>query len=74
LSNERYVPIEPDDTGALVSEQLDLSMRLEDGELVMYDRRTSEPLLMETEAERAALESEQHGRLPKPSCNGTQVT
>jgi len=53
-----YSPIAEDETGAIPSEELDLLLRLEDGRLVMYDRRTGQKLLTESELERAAKESE----------------
>jgi Uma2 family endonuclease len=58
LTDERYVPIEPDATGGLICEQLSLRLCLEAGELVIYDLETGEPLLTEAGAERAALEAE----------------
>lgn len=58
LSGREYVPIEPDDTGALVSEQLQIAMRLEGDQLALYDQASGERLLMEAEAERAAFERE----------------
>ena len=57
-----YCPIEPDTTGALVCEQLNLLLRLEDGRLALFDRTTGERLLTEGEAERAAREAEQTAR------------
>lgn len=54
-------PILPDATGALESQELGVRLRVEDGELVMYDIRTGERVLTETEAEhtaRAAAEEE----------------
>jgi len=58
LTDEGYVPIEPDATGSLICEQLNLRLRLEAGTLVIYDLETDEPLLTEAGAEHAALEAE----------------
>jgi Uma2 family endonuclease len=62
LVEDRYCPIEPDTTGALVCEQLDLLLRLESGRLELFDRSSGERLLTEGEAERAAREREQQAR------------
>jgi Uma2 family endonuclease len=62
LVGDDYCPIEPDATGALVSEELNLLLRLEDGRLCLFDRTTGERLLTEGEAERAAREAEQRAR------------
>jgi len=57
LTDEGYVPIEPDATGGLICEQLSLRLCLEAGELVIYDLETGKPLLTEAGAERAAREA-----------------
>jgi Uma2 family endonuclease len=57
LTDEGYVPIEPDATGGLICEQLSLRLCLEAGVLVVRDLATGEPLLTEAGAERAALEA-----------------
>ncbi len=57
LTDEGYVPIEPDATGGLICEQLSLRLYLEAGELVIYDLETGKPLLTEAGAERAAREA-----------------
>jgi Uma2 family endonuclease len=53
-----YSPITQDQTGAICSAELDALLRLEEGQLVMYDRRSGQKLLTESEAERAAKEAE----------------
>ena len=62
LAGSDYCPIEPDATGALVCEQLDLLLRLENGALALFDRTSGDRLLTEGEAERAAREAEQAAR------------
>ncbi|HUG90819.1 MAG TPA: Uma2 family endonuclease [Planctomycetaceae bacterium] len=72
LAGADYCPIEPDATGALVCEQLNLLLRLEESRLALFDRTTGERLLTEGEAgeaaqqalavERAAREAEQRAR------------
>ena len=62
LTDDQHVPIEPDASGSLISEQLNLRLRIEAGELVMYDLDTNERQLTEAEAERAALELERAAR------------
>jgi Uma2 family endonuclease len=57
LTDEGYVPIEPDTTGGLICEQLSLRLCLDAGALVIYDVETGEPLLTEAGAERAAREA-----------------
>jgi Uma2 family endonuclease len=57
-----YCPLEPDSSGALVCEQLDLLLRLEDGRLCLFDRPSGVRLLTESEAERAGREREQRAR------------
>lgn len=59
LEDNRHVPIEPGESGALECRELGLLLRLEDGELVMYDAETSERLLTESEAEQRAREEAQ---------------
>ncbi len=52
LEGEAYVPIAPGPQGAVTSEQLSLSFRLEEGQLVLSNAATGERL--KTSAERAA--------------------
>ncbi|MBW3542080.1 MAG: Uma2 family endonuclease [Planctomycetes bacterium] len=60
LEGGDYCPIEPDATGALVSEELDLLLRLEGSELVLFDRTTGERQLTPQEAaEQAARAASQ---------------
>ncbi|MBW3542913.1 MAG: Uma2 family endonuclease [Planctomycetes bacterium] len=59
LQADEYCAIEPDATGALVSEELDLLLRLEGRDLALFDRHTGERQLSTQEAleaERAARE------------------
>jgi Uma2 family endonuclease len=58
LTNNRYVRIEPDANGRFLCQELGLWLRLEDGELTMYDCQSGQRLLTEAEAERAAREAE----------------
>jgi Uma2 family endonuclease len=55
LRNGRYERIEPDDDGTLTCEELDVLLRLHDGELELLDRTTAEPLLTPTEAANAEV-------------------
>lgn len=57
LENGAYVAMELDHTGALECQELDLRLRLEAGQLVIYDRQTGDPLRTEAEAERLARET-----------------
>lgn len=57
LTDEGYVPIEPDATGGLICEQLSLRLCLDAGALVIYDLETGKPLLTEAGAEHAAREA-----------------
>jgi Uma2 family endonuclease len=57
-----YELIRPDASGRLVCQELGLRLRLEDGELVMYDAQTDERLLTEAEAKQAAYEAERAAR------------
>ena len=57
LSVDHYEPIEPDAAGRIHCQELGLWLRLEDGDLVMYDCQTGELLLTEAESERAAREA-----------------
>jgi Uma2 family endonuclease len=50
LTGTTYQPIVPDATGGLYSEQLDVVLRLEGGDLVFHDGRTGVALLSEAEA------------------------
>lgn len=54
LQEGQYVPIEPDDTGALLCEQLGVTLRLEGGGLRFYDTHSGQPLRTPFEAEHAA--------------------
>lgn len=56
LSVDGFVQIKPDETGALVSEELGLRLRAEEGVLMMYRLDTGERLM--TAEERADLEAE----------------
>jgi Uma2 family endonuclease len=62
LTDQRYVRIEPDSSGRLLCRELGMWLRLEDGELVMYDCQTGERLLTEAEAKNAAYEAERAAR------------
>jgi hypothetical protein len=55
-------PMRPDTTGALESKELGLKLRMEDGELVLYDAHTGERLLTEAEAERQARDVERQAK------------
>ena len=52
LHEGEYHPIAPDADGALMSEELDMRLKLVDGRLRFFDRRTGAPLL--SPSERAA--------------------
>jgi Uma2 family endonuclease len=58
LSSDGYEPIRPDDAGRLHSVELGIWLRVEDGDLVLYDVVTGKKLLTEAEREHAALEAE----------------
>jgi len=62
LEQGGYTRIEPDDAGALRCEELGITLRLEDGGLVMYDSHSGEILRTEAEAERMAREAERMAR------------
>ena len=65
LAGDDYCRIEPDASGALVCEELDLLLRLEGGQLLLLDGTSGERLLTEAEAGRAAqqaLEAERQAR------------
>jgi hypothetical protein len=62
LTREGYEPIDPDDAGRLSSIELGLWLRLEDGDLVMYDAQSGEKLLTDEEAEHQLLEAERAAR------------
>jgi Uma2 family endonuclease len=47
-----YVPLEPDDNGGILSEELGISFRLEEGQLALYDGMTGKRL--QTNAEEVA--------------------
>ena len=49
LEPGEYHPVEPDADGALVSEELDMLLKLVDGRLRLFDRRTGAPLLSPAE-------------------------
>jgi Uma2 family endonuclease len=57
LAGDRYEPIKPDVAGRLLCQELGLWLRLEDGDLVMYDVQSGQRLLTEAEDERAAREA-----------------
>jgi hypothetical protein len=66
LVGDHYEPIEPDESGALISEELALKLRFEAGKLELYrldtgerllERADEESLRAEREAERAEQES-----------------
>jgi Uma2 family endonuclease len=57
LRSDGYARIAADVTGALASQELGLLLRLEDGDLVMYDAQTGERLQTQAEAEQAASEA-----------------
>jgi Uma2 family endonuclease len=57
LVGDKYVRIEPDASGRFLCSELGLWLRLEDGELVMYDCESGLRLLTEVEDERAAREA-----------------
>ena len=59
LTPDGYEPIRPDEAGRLLSSELGLWLRVEDGDLVLYDVATGEKLLTEAEAEHQALEATQ---------------
>ncbi len=58
LFGDHYEPIAPDENGRLLCRELDLSLSLENGDLVMHDVASGARLLSEAEAERAAAEAE----------------
>jgi len=57
LQADHYERIEPDTAGRLLCQQLDLWLRLEDGDFVLYDVQTGQRLMTEAEHERAAREA-----------------
>lgn len=60
LTGGSYTSIQPDESGALVSEELGLRLRVEDGELMLYRLDTGERLLTaEERSETAEERSEQ---------------
>ena len=62
LERGRYARIEPDEAGVLRCEELDISLRLEEGDLVMCDGRSGDVLRTEAEAERTARDAERTAR------------
>jgi Uma2 family endonuclease len=62
LAGEAYAEIKPDESGNLECRELGLHLRRESGRLVIYDRRTGQPLPTEAETERAAREAERAAR------------
>jgi Uma2 family endonuclease len=62
LVNGAYVFIEPDEHGALTSEELGLRLQVEAGQLVFYRLDTGERLLSAREAEAAARRAEAQAR------------
>ena len=57
LGNGAYTRISPDDNGALHCEQLGVTLRLDDRDLVMCDAHSGEVLRTEAEAADAAREA-----------------
>jgi hypothetical protein len=57
LTSRGYERIESDDAGRLASIELGLWLRLEQGDLVLYDNVSGKRLLTEAESERAAREA-----------------
>jgi Uma2 family endonuclease len=62
LTGDKYVRVEPDASGRFLCRELGLWLRLEEGELVMYDCESSNRLLTEAEANDAAYEAERAAR------------
>jgi Uma2 family endonuclease len=62
LEHGDYARIEPDDAGVLRCEQLGITLRLDEGRLVMHDTQSGETLHTEAEAEKAAREAEKAAR------------
>jgi Uma2 family endonuclease len=62
LSAGGYEPVRPDSSGRLHSAELALWLRVEDGDLVIYDAQTGEKLLSDAEANQNALEAERAAR------------
>ena len=62
LVRRRYTRIKADAKGAVACRQLDLTLRLEQGDLVMYDGSSGERLLSPLEAAEAAHEAEKAAR------------
>lgn len=62
LERGDHTRIEPDDAGTLGCEQLDITLRLDGGSLVMHDSDSGEVLYTEAEAEKAAREAERAAR------------
>jgi Uma2 family endonuclease len=58
LMPDGYEPLRPDNAGRLHSIELGLWLRVEDGDLVLYDAETGEKLLTEAEAEHKAFEEQ----------------
>jgi Uma2 family endonuclease len=56
LTDNRYVRIEPDANGSFLCQELGLWLRLEEGELVMYDCHSGERLLTAAEAAEAEVQ------------------
>lgn len=57
LQEDAYTSIEADRTGAIHSEQLGVTLRLQNGRLIMCDNQTGEVLATESEAERTRAEA-----------------
>ncbi len=53
-----YENIRPDEAGRFRSQELDLWLRVEDGDLIFYDAATGQRLLTEAEFEHAAAEAQ----------------
>ena len=58
LANGSYEPIKPDETGSLVSEELGLKLRLEEGVVELYRLDTGERLLTAEERSARATEAQ----------------
>ena len=62
LEGGEYLPIEPDKSGSLRSDELGVLLRLVDGELVMIDSKSGKVLMTRAEAAEAARDAAQAAR------------
>ncbi len=62
LRGNRYAPIKPDRRGMLKCLELAVTLSLDDGDLIMHDAQTGEPLHTEADAERIAREAAEEAR------------